>query len=558
MQRRFNVMVKARDGVALATDLYLPSSPGPYPAVLSRTPYLKSQPAIQKIVEGWNAQGYALVVQDCRGRGDSDGRFVPYRNEGPDGHDAIEWIASQDWCDGRVATIGGSYGGRIQWFTALQHPPHLRAMIVLVAPSDPFVEAPTIGNFLMQICWLRIVDGRVTQNLDTTDWMSVYGHLPLESMDEAAGFHSEHWREDLRHTSLDPYWEPLCYQTRFEEIDLPVLHVSGWYDDEQIGTPLNFARLAESAATEEARRGQRLLMGPWGHAVNTVSKLGEVDFGPASLIDLVGYQARWLDGVLGRPQPDSADHPVRMFVMGTNVWRDEMEWPLARTNWTSYHLHSGGSAGSRFGDGRLSLETSGGDEAPDVYLYDPARPVPFLTEAESNQVGGPDDYSAVEHRADVLCYTTEILSEDVEVTGPVHLELYASSSAADTDFTGKLLDVHPNGFCQRLCDGIVRASHRAGADRNDALTPDVVYKFEIDLWNTSQVFKVGHRIRLEVSSSAFPKFDRNLNTGEPVASATRMVVAENRVWHTSEHPSRLILPVIPRGEPSTVRPATVG
>jgi uncharacterized protein len=276
--------------------------------------------------------------------------------------------------------------------------------------------------------------------------------------------------------------------------------------------------------------------------VNSTSRLGEVDFGPSALIDLEAYLASWLDGVLGRADTDVPR--VRIFVMGRNEWRDETEWPLARTRFTDYFLHSNGSANSRFGDGVLSAQAPTSDEQADEYTYDPSRPVPFITEPTSSQLGGPDDYSAVEQRGDVLCYTSEEIDEDLEVTGPVTLVLYASSSATDTDFAAKLVNVHPNGFCQRLCDSIIRARYRNGADRTDLIEPGVVYEFTIDLWNTAQVFKAGHRIRLEVTSSAFPKYDRNLNTGEDIGSGVRMEIATNRVWHDQQHGSRLVLPII--------------
>ena len=532
------MLVAARDGVELATDLFFPAGEGPYPTVLVRTPYNKNMPQVAKIVEPWNARGYAVVVQDVRGRGDSDGDFTPYVNEGADSYDTIEWIAGQSWSDGDVCITGGSYGGRSCWLAALTHPPHLRAMIVLVSPSDPFVEFPTSDTTPMMICWFRMTDRRLVQNVDGVDWMSVYEHLPLATMDEAAGFHSPHWREAMAHTSLDEHFDAERYQNRIREIDLPVLHVSGWYDDEQIGTPLNFRLM-----TEHATSPQHLLMGPWGHAVNTQQQLGEVDFGPDAIVDLDGYRADWLDRVLGRGEPDHKA-PVRIFVMGSNVWRDEREWPLARTRFTDHFLHSGGTANSRLGDGTLTTERPA-DEPADTYTYDPSRPVPFITDQKSSQIGGPDDYAAVELRGDVLCYTTDPLPEDTEVTGPVRLVLHASSSAVDTDFAGKLVDVHPTGFCQRLCDSIIRGRYRNGPEKAELMEPGIVYELDIDLWNTAHVFKAGHRIRLEVSSSAFPKFDRNLNTGEDIGTGTRMVQAENRVWHDADHPSRLILPIVP-------------
>ena len=537
-------MVPMRDGVALATDVHLPEGEGPFPTVLGRTPYNKNNPVLQKTPAGWTTRGYAFAMQDVRGRGDSDGVFTPYRNDACDGYDTIEWIAAQPWSDGDVATQGGSYGGRIGWLTALQQPPHLRAIIVAVSPSDPFVEWPTAGEGPISVCWYRLVDRRLLQSTEGVDWMTVYEHLPLQTMDEAAGFHSPLWREQLAHTVRDEFWEPLRYQHRFAEIDLPVLHISGWYDDEQIGTPLNFAGMTRGAKTDRARRAQRLLMGPWGHAVNAGRKLGEVDFGGDAVIDLEGYVADWLDGVLGRKEAGNVA-PARIFVMGANRWQDEHEWPLARTRFTEYFLHSGGDANSRFGDGLLDTTAPATDEPADAYTYDPARPVPFITGQTSSQVGGPDDYSAIEQRGDVLCYTTAPLTADLTVIGPVRLRLFASSSAVDTDFTAKLVDVHPTGFCQRLCDGVVRARYRDGVDHAVLMEPGTVYEFDIDMWNTSQVFFAGHRVRLEVSSSAFPKYDRNLNTGDDIGTGTRMAVAENHVWHDPAHPARLVLPVIP-------------
>lgn len=545
-QHRYNVMVPVRDGVELATDVHLPDGDVPSPVILGRTPYNKNNPALQKMIKAWPGRGYAMVIQDVRGRGDSDGQFKPYVNEARDGYDTIEWIAGQPWCDGNVVIQGASYGGRIAWLTALQQPPHLRAMIVAVAPSDPFVEFPTSGESLMSVSWYRMVDRRLMQLVDDVDWMTVYRHLPVQTIDESAGFTSPLWREALSHTVRDEFWEPQRYQHRFAELDVPVLHISGWYDDEQIGTPLNFAGMVRDARSERARRGQRLLMGPWGHAINSTSKLGEVDFGGGALIDLEAYNAEWLDSVLGR-RPASEAPPVRLFVMGINEWHDEHEWPLARTRFTDYFLHSGGSANSRFGDGALSPTTPDEDEPADAYLYDPERPVPFITMPQSSQIGGPDDYSAIEQRGDVLCYTTEPLHADLTLIGPVRLRLFASSTAVDTDFTAKLVDVHPSGFCQRLCDSVIRARYRDGVDHAVLMEPGAVYEFDIDMWNTSLVVFAGHRLRLEVSSSAFPKYDRNLNTGEDIGTSTRIVAAANRVWHDPAHPSRLILPVIPPG-----------
>ncbi len=494
----FDQRVPMRDGVTLSADVYLPAREAgettAWPVILLRTPYMKTHMTLVELASYYNEHGYVYVAMDVRGRGDSAGEFVPYFNDGQDGYDAIEWCAAQSWSDGNVGTMGSSYPGRIQWLAALQQPPHLRAMIVRVTPSDPFVETPTGLPSPMHLCWLHLVSGRMNQLMEAVDWMSVYEHLPMVTMDERAGRPNRFWRNDIAHPLLDEYWQPLCYQAQFERVNVPVLHISGWYDDEQIGTPLNYSGMTTRGATAEARSSQRLLMGPWGHAVNTTAKLGEVDFGSSAIIDLRGEEVRWLNRWLKHAENKIAVAPVRIFVMGKNEWRDEQEWPLARTKWTAYYLHSGGSANSRFGDGSLSIAQPNTDEPFDSYRYDPARPVPFITDPTSNQIGGPDDYAAIERRDDVLVYRTEPLTKDIEVIGPIRVDLYASSLAPDTDFMAKLVDVWPTGFVQRLCDGMVRARFRDGMDRPSLIEPGKVYHYSIDCWNTSQMFKAGHRI----------------------------------------------------------------
>jgi hypothetical protein len=548
----FDQRVPMRDSVTLSADVYLPREYGDtasrWPVVLTRTPYVKASENLLAAARYFADHGYAFVAVDVRGRGDSDGEFIPYRSDGRDGYDVIEWCADQPWADGGVGTIGASYPGCIQWLAALEQPPHLKTMIVLVTPSDPFVETPTGLPSPMHLCWQHYVSGRANQLMQAVDWERVYDHLPLLTMDEAAGRVLPHWRDDIAHPLRDEYWEPLCYQRKFGRVRVPVLHISGWYDDEQVGTPLNFVGMTREAGTAEARANQRLLMGPWGHNVNGASKLGEVDFGSQAIIDLRGEQVRWFDGWL-KPQDDAVrpEHvpPVRIFVMGANTWRDEDAWPLPQTQWTPYYLASGGSANSRFGDGALTLTMPAADAASDTFTYDPRRPTPFVTEATSSQIGGPDDYAAIQRRDDVLVYTTEPLAEALEVTGPIRVDLYAASSARDTDFTAMLLDVWPTGFAQRLCDGMVRARFRDGMDTPSRIEPDQVYHYSIDCWHTSQVFQPGHRVAVQIASAAFPKFDRNPNTGAPLGQTADTVPAEQRIFHDADHPSAVVLPIIP-------------
>lgn len=551
VQMQLGQLVPLRDGVTLSADIYRPwTTDGrvePHPVILTRTPYVKARVSVYETALYFVRQGYTFVAMDVRGRGDSAGSFVPYFNEGKDGYDAIEWCAHQPWCDGNVGTIGASYDGRIQWLAAVERPPHLRTMIVLVPPSDPFVETPTGLPAPQHLCWLHYVSGRVVQPMEIIDWERAYKHLPMFTMDEQIGRYFPTWRGEIaQHAQLDAYWEPLRYQTRFAQVEIPVLHISGWYDDEQVGTPLNYIGMTQHAATPIAREQQRLLMGPWGHASNKTAQLGAVDFGPQALIDLRGEQSRWYDRWLKNAEPsDQADVPVRIFIMGSNTWRDESEWPLARTQYTSYYLQSTGQARSLNGDGTLATQPSTSALSFDHYSYDPANPVPFITEATSSQIGGPDDYTEVQTREDVLVYVTDPLSADLEVTGPVRVELYASSSASDTDFMAMLIDIWPDGYRQRLCDGMVRARFREGMADPTLIEAGQIYRYSIDCWNTAQVFKTGHRICVQIASSAFPKYDRNLNTGAPLGMTSEMIVAEQRIYHDEGHPSAIILPVIP-------------
>lgn len=537
--RRFNVRIPLRDGLTLAADLVLPPE-RPAPAVAMRTPYGRGGELATERADGFAKAGYAAVWVDVRGRGDSEGAFEPYRNDGLDGVDVIAWVAAQDWCDGSVATYGGSYPGRIQWLTALHQPPALKAMIVLVTPSDPFVENPTGVPGPMHIWWYRLTDGRVPQYPDAVDWLEVYRHRPLAELDEAAGFRSALWREECRHQTLDAWWEPLRYQHRITEVDVPVLHVSGWYDDEEIGTPANFAAMAAAG-----KPGQRLLMGPWGHQVNAGRRLGEIDFGAHSVVDLEAVMTGFLDEMVRGRAPDEPAAPVRAFLMGADEWLDLEAWPPPASGERAFYLDSGGRANSRFGDGRLLDSPPSAGSPSDQWSHDPDRPVPFITAPSSSQIGGPDDYSGVETRGDVLVYTSEPLEEALDAIGPVRLVAHVSTSAADADVHAKLLDVHPGGLVQRLCDGVVRLRYREGHERELPVAPGTVYEVEVVMWDAAQRFLPGHCVRLEVASSAHPAFATNLGTGADDTRATEGVIAENVLHHDAAHPSRLLLTVRP-------------
>ena len=543
----FNTRVKMRDGVELSVDIYRPERDGRFPVILSRTPYNKSTPRGGHLELGryFAARGYVYVAMDVRGRGDSDGKFTPYRNEGPDGYDSIEWCAQQPWSTGKVGTIGASYLGYDQWITALEQPPHLTTMIVMTTPPDPFVESPTGLQSPTYMSWHLLISGHVLHNLAAVDWPSVYAHLPVYTMDTAAGLDSPYWRQVVDHPGIDQWWDPLIYQNKYERVRVPIMHVSGWYDDEQAGATMNYIGMTTKGQSAELRRNQKLLMGPWPHAVNSTTHLGDIEFGPTAVIDLNLYELRWFDHWLkGIDTGIMQEPPVRIFLMGENKWHDEKEWPIGRTKYVDYYLHSKGHANSLYGNGTLS-PIPAADEPADRYTYDPAMPVPFLMEPTYAQLGGPDDYRPVERRDDVLVFTSEPFNESTTICGPLRLKLSAASSATDTDFMGKVLDVWPQGFAQRLYDGMVRARYRDGGDRPSLITPGRVYTYDIDLWNTCQQLGKGHRVRLEVSSSAFPKYDCNQNTGEPLGKTTNLKTAEQTIYHDAKHPSFVRIPIVP-------------
>ncbi len=543
----FNIRVKMRDGIELSADIYRPEAEDRFPVILSRTPYNKNTDRPLEFGRYFASHGYVYIEMDVRGRGDSEGKFIPYRNDGVDGYDAIEWCAQQPWSTGKVGTIGGSYLARIQWLTAILQPPHLNTMISMVCPSDPFVEWPTGLPLPMGISWYHFIAGHVRQNMEAVDWAKLHYHLPIFTMDEAAGRPNPYWKEIVEHSKLDAFWEPLCYQNKFDQVQVPVYHISGWYDDELVGTPLNYIGMTTKGRTKEIRSNQKMLIGPWSHGLlRAEQKLGDIDFGSKAIIDLKAVFLRWFDYWLkGIDNDIMKEPPVSIFVMGKNKWVDENEWPIASTKWTKYYLHSKELANSLHGDGELSIDEPG-IEPPDEYTYDPEHPVPFITDPEFAQIGGPDDYRSIERRDDVLVYTSSKMKKDTTICGPISMVLYASSSAPDTDFMAKLLDVWPNKFSQRLTDGMVRARFREGMDKPSLIEPGKIYSYDIDLWDTCQTFKRKHRIRLEISSSAFPKYDRNPNTGDPLGMNDRMKIAKQTIYHDSEHQSHVVLPIIPK------------
>lgn len=550
-----NVAVVMRDGVTLRADIYRPDSPGKFPVLLERTPYNKYS-NIDSGLRG-AARGYVVVLEDVRGREASEGEWYPFKYEPADGYDTIEWCARLPYCNGKVGTIGGSYVGATQMLAAIAAPPHLVGMFPTITASNYHEHWAYQGGAFMQLlsqAWssvlaINVLERRTGGSASPAHWdyRKPPADYPVIDPGTAAGA-ADYYFDWIAHPTYDAYWKQWSIEEHYDQVTVPMVHVAAWYDLFQDGSIRNYMGLRRHAATQEARRGQRLIIIPGGHA-GFGRKIGDVDFGADSVMDVEGYGLRWYDHLMkGVDNGIDREKPVRIFVMGRNVWRDEDDWPLARARPTRYYLHSGGRANSLAGDGALSTEPPGAEQA-DSYVYNPEDPVPTHGGAvlgdTLNYPPGPLDQRAIEARRDVLVYTTAPFAHDTEVTGPVSLELYASSSAVDTDFTGKLVDVAPDGTALNLTDGILRARYRDSMERAELMNPGQTYRLVVDLWSTSNVFLAGHRLRVEVASSNFPRFDRNPNTGRSPEAGGPYVAATNVVRHDRDHPSALVVPVLP-------------
>lgn len=547
-----NVMVPMRDGVRLATDIYRPAKAGQFPVILTRDPYDNgSYP--EHIDEGhfWAEKGYVFIHQDVRGRYDSEGDFYTYSYEIEDGYDTQEWAGTQTWSNGRVGMLGGSYLASTQWLSAHLRSQYVEAIAPRMTPFNYYLDVAFPGGAFAlssRIGWAALMGGRTNQ-IRGYNWGEMLRHLPLKTMDRALGVDLPHWRDWIAHPSYDSYWQEFDVESRIEEIDVPAYSIAGWYDAFLRGNLVSFEGIRERGLDERARSGQKLIVGPWPHTASPDAVLGELDFGADSVVDFNELHVQWFDYWLRDKANNVMDEaPVRIFVMGENKWRNEQEWPLSRTVYTKYYFHSGGNANSKAGDGLLSTSKPSSNEPVDSYTYDPRDPVPTLggNLMFKTTPAGPFDQSEIEKRDDVLVYTTPPLAADTEVTGPIQVTLFAQSSAVDTDFTAKLVDVHENGNAYNLADGIVRARYRESFVEPNLLDPNKVYEYTIDLWATSNLFKKGHKIRLEVSSSNFPKYDRNPNTGSPFGEDTELKSAAQTIYHTRLRPSHVTLPIIPR------------
>lgn len=546
---QLDVRVPMRDNVELSADIYLPTAGGPFPTVLMRTPYSNNMDAPIEKARRLANNGYVCVVQDCRGRWDSDGDYYPFR-ESRDGYDTQEWVGRQSWSDGRIGMAGASYGGTVQWQSAPLRSEFLTCIAPRVICCDYYSGLLYPGGALqlnVAMTWGMRTNARTGQSIDFHNWTDSFRALPLEEMDELGGRTLPFWKDWIEHDTYDEYWEEMDDEKRWGEIAVPAFNMGGWYDLYAAQAFANFNGLRQHGRTPEARRS-KLIVGPWPHGLSLSQKTGDIDFGAHSMVDLETLEMKWFDHWLKGVDNGIVDEsPIRLFIMGINQWRDEQEWPLARTQWQKWHLHSSGNANSLLGDGALSPASPHG-EAEDHFVYDPRYPVQTLggNNCCSPHIvpWGPHDQRPAEMRSDVLCYTSEPLEEDLEVTGPIRLVLFAATDGPDTDWTAKLVDVSPSGYAMNLCDGILRARCRESFANPTLLEPNKIYEYEIEVGVTGNVFRQGHCIRVEISSSNFPRFDRNLNTGRKGNDA-EMRQAHQTIYHSGEYPSHLVLPVIP-------------
>jgi uncharacterized protein len=549
----YDVPVPMRDGVKLATDVFRPDVPGRFPVILMRTPYNKADEREDAIF--FAQHGYVFLVQDVRGRYDSGGEWTPFRHEADDGYDAQEWAALQPWSNGDVISYGGSYAAIDQWLAATRRNTHLKAMAPEFSPSDLYDGMFFIGGSFQQAIaqtWGDLVAERVKQSasLESDPWPRVFTHLPVSAGLDVIGRNLPFYREWLEHPAYDAYWKTLSWRDAFATIDCPAFLVHSWFDIFNVkhGNLENFERLRASGP-RRFHDAHRLIVGPWEHGVHG-TRVGEVEFGPNSLIDPREFELRWFDHyVKGVDNGAERDAPVKIFTMGENAWHDYDDWPVPGTRSVSYYLKSAGRANTLVGDGTLSEVRPEPHEEPDRFSYDPKDPVPNAGGGNccwpKILPWGPMDQRAVERRDDVLVYSTPPLPGDVRVTGPISVVLWVTSSAPDTDFAVKLVDVDPGGFAMNLTDGILRARYRDSVEKPQLLEPGRAYEITIEVGNTSNLFRKDHQIRVEIASGNFPRYSRNTNTGRQPEKDTETRVAQQTIWHDADHPSHLVLPVLP-------------
>ncbi|NOZ22269.1 MAG: CocE/NonD family hydrolase [Planctomycetes bacterium] len=542
----YNVRVPMRDGVTLSTNIFRPDAPGKFPALLMRTPYGKGQARHDRFVRA----GYVVATQDSRGRYESDGKYTMFSVENTgdaeDGYDAVEWLAKQPWCDGKVGTFGASYCAWMQWMLARLRPPHLKAMSAVSIPTT-LPDVDFTGSFrpARRIHWWmnsiapdvkrrengppphdKAEAGKIWNDIDRAKWLYFlpYAKLPRELFGSLAGPVFE-WMKK-------PWVDPWKFQEHHKDVTVPNLDFTGWYD--HCWSMDHHVNMRKNGGSKLARDQQKIVVGPWNHTGIGQRKIGEIDFGPDAQLDKEGVQIQWFDHWLKDIDNEVEDWPpVRYFVMGENRWKTSAVWPAKGAKPRNLYLAANGMLHTK----------PRGDDSPDEYTYNPADPVMTLWTPSLFTV--PSDRTALRYRRDILRYSTTVLEEDVEVVGAPEVVLHAASTAKDTDFFARLVDVYPDGRAIDISVGMVRARYRNGYEPEQLLTPGEVVEYRIKLRNTACRFLKGHRIQVEIASSDFPNYDRNHNTGKNDFSDPELIPAKQTIHHSMNYPSRVILPVTP-------------
>ena len=565
-----NLDVPMRDGTILRADLWRPDADGQFPVLIERTPYGKGGSSESSLGAGefYASHGYVTVIQDVRGRFASDGEFYPFRDDADgknqDGYDTVEWAAEQSWSNGKIGTIGGSYSGATQYRMLSTQPPHLEAQFVRQSSADYYTEWVYRGGAFehgFNTSWTlkhtatnarklasngseEVMDKRVNQASD--DYQTWLEHSPISPLLPVAELHD--WFNDwISHPNHDDFWEEFSNARFHDKVNVPVHHLGSWFDCFLIGTINNYEGMRAKAATAEARASQRMTIGPWVHNPGPADtrEAGDVDFGEQAKLGWFEIRKRWFDHWLkGTDNGVDSDKPVKLFAMGINKWREFDEWPPSAAKETPFYLSDGVSNSAQsLNDGVLSAEQPDlFGEVFDEYDSDPENPIRSFGGGHLGDNNGPRDQH--DYEDNVLTYTTEVLAEPFDVTGPVKAVLYASSSTTDTDWVVRITDVHPDGTSMLVCDGILRARFKDSFEKPIALVPYQPTKFVVDLWATSHVFQKGHRLRVAVASSSFPRWDRNWQTGKNNALETSGISAHNRIFRDEVRPSHVILPLL--------------
>ncbi|MBN1225275.1 MAG: CocE/NonD family hydrolase [Candidatus Aminicenantes bacterium] len=545
-------MIRMSDGISLAATIYLPGDPekgeptrmkGRFPTILMRTPYGRMN--YLRDAFKFVSRGYAVIAQDTRGRGDSEGEFIPLVDEKSDGDETVTWIAEQPWSDGSVGMIGGSYVGLVQWHAAYKGNPHLKTLVSQVTSGPGLNDCPFInGCFVPGILTWSVRMNATPAEIKTAmqkNLNDVVAQLPLIDADiRAVGHEIPFWREWLSHTTQDEYWQKGDISRFIDKIDLPVLYLTGWFDDVLRGTIFYW-----NLMNRNKRNHQHLVLGPWRHGMNSSREIAKLEFGPDAIMENIHYiYVRWYDRWLkGIENGIDKEPSVRYFTLGENAWKTADTWPPPNVKPEIWYFHSAGKAQSPK-DGATLNTRKPGSAAPDLYVYDPQNPTPFLVDIRTNELSPPEDYQEVEKREDTLVYTSEPFKDDFVISGSVSAVIHAATDSRDTDWVVRLTDVHPDGQSIRLVDGFMKARFRKSLTKEHLLTPDKVYEYHIPMTWMSHNFKQGHMLRVSIASAAAGLLAVNTNTGNPYAADTEYKIAHQTIYHDKNRPSHVILPVM--------------